>query len=131
MVCNLVREEVMVDSIWGNQDWTDDRAQTFVAGGVGLLCDMAVSATGADGAAVAFLSKTSKSREVMCVTDALAERIDELQFLVGEGPCLDAYRSGRPITAADLIAEHSVNRWPAFAREASGAGAGAVFAYPV
>jgi hypothetical protein len=121
----------MSDPPWGDQDWTDDSARTFVAGGVGLLCDMAVDAANVDGGAVAFLSTTSKSRELMCVTDPVAERIDELQFLIGEGPCLDAYRSGRPRLAADLDADHTFKQWPAFATEASSAGAGAVFAYPV
>jgi len=126
-----MQEEIMTDSPWDEGRWTDDSARTFVAGGVGLLCDMAVDAANVDGGAVAFLNTTSKSRELMCVTDPVAERIDELQFLIGEGPCLDAYRSGHPRLAADLHADHILRRWPLFASEASSAGAGAVFAYPV
>lgn len=121
----------MVEPVGGEEDWTNDSARTFVAGGVGVLSDMAVRALHVDGGAVAILSTSTKSRELVYITDSLAERIDELQFVVGEGPCLDAYHSGRPNTAADLTAEHSQNRWPAFAREATAAGADAVFAYPV
>lgn len=115
----------------GEEDWTKDVAQTFLAGGVGLLSHMAVRATNADGGGLAVLNVSSKSRELMYVTDDLAERIDELQFVIGEGPCLDAYLSGDPRTAADLASEGSLARWPAFAREAGGAGASAIFAYPV
>lgn len=121
----------MVDPFEHEDDWTYGSARTFVAGGVGLLCDTAVRAAKVDGVALAILDTSSKTRELLYVTDTVAERIDELQFIVGEGPCLDAYRSGRPNTAADLAAEHSLVRWPAFAREAAAAGAGAVFAFPV
>jgi hypothetical protein len=121
----------VVDPYGEAEDWTNDSARVFVEGGVGLLSDMAARVAGVDGGALAILNVSSKSRELIYVTDAVAERIDELQFLLGEGPCLDAYRSGRPNTAADLAAAHSIERWPAFAREAMGAGANAVFAYPV
>lgn len=121
----------MVDSFNGKENWTDDTALTFTAGGVGLLCDMAVHATKVDGGALAILNTPSKSRELLHTTDAVAERLDELQFLVGEGPCMDAYRSGRPATAADLTSHDSLERWPAFAQEAGAAGVDAVFAYPV
>jgi GAF domain-containing protein len=121
----------MVDNPDEPEYWTDDTALTFIAGGVGLLCDMAVRATKVDGGALVILNTPSNSRELLHTTDAVAERLDELQFLVGEGPCIDAYRGGRPITVADLDSEPSHTRWPAFAREAGAVGVDAVFAYPI
>ncbi|BDX35094.1 GAF domain-containing protein [Mycobacterium antarcticum] len=121
----------MVDMPRDPENWTDDTALTFIAGGVGLLCDMAVRATKVDGGALVILNTPSNSRELLHATDAVAEHLDELQFLVGEGPCVDAYRRGRPITAADLDSERSHTRWPAFAREAGAVGVDAVFGYPI
>src|ERR1700712_5360167 len=53
--------------------------------------------------------------ETIAASDALAERIDELQFDLGEGPCWEALRSARPVLEPDLKRrpEHD---WPAFAR---------------
>lgn len=55
--------------------------------GIGVLCAAAVRLTGVDGAAVAILSDASAARELVYATDAVAQQIDELQFVVGEGPC--------------------------------------------
>lgn len=56
------------------------------------LCDTWATLTGVDGAAVATAISVN-SRELVYATDAVAERIDELQFTVGDGPCSDAYTS--------------------------------------
>jgi GAF domain-containing protein len=45
-----------------------------------------------------------------------------------QGPCLDCFRSGRPVSAADLRADQ---RWPRFAAAAEQAGFRAVQALPM
>lgn len=60
-------------------------------------------------------------------TDAAA--LENLQFELGEGPCVDASRDHRPALHGDLAA--AVERWPAFGRAALDAGVGAVFALPL
>ena len=45
-----------------------------------------------------------------------------------EGPCLDAFRSGRPVTEESLV---STERWPRFAQEAVAAGFHSVQAAPM
>jgi len=46
-----------------------------------------------------------------------------------EGPCLDCFRTGRPVVNHDLVrADH---RWPRFASEARDAGFGSVHALPM
>jgi hypothetical protein len=67
----------------------------------------------------------------MRVTDTVSERLAELQLTLGEGPSLDASASGSPALASDLADRDSGYRWPAFALAALGAGAGAVFAFPL
>jgi GAF domain len=63
-------------------------------------------------------------------TDGPALELEELQFTLGEGPCVDASRTGRPVLQPDL-ARTAPRRWPAFASGASHAGLGAVFALPL
>ena len=46
-----------------------------------------------------------------------------------QGPCLDCFRAGRPVAAADLAAE--AQRWPRFAAAAQQAGFAAVQALPM
>lgn len=44
---------------------------------------------------------------------AQARKYDELQFIVGEGPCLDPVANRAPVLVADL-ADPAENRWPAY-----------------
>ena len=47
---------------------------------------------------------------VMCVTGLAAERLAELQLMLGEGPCHDVLASAAPVLAADLGDAESVRR---------------------
>ena len=66
----------------------------------------------------------------VAATDGAAVELEELQFALGEGPCVDASRSGRPVLQPDLAATGPC-RWPAFAGGALAAGVAAVFAFPL
>ena len=68
---------------------------------------------------------------LMRVTDAVSERLAELQLTLGEGPSLDAAAYGGPVLASDLAAAETAARWPVFAPAALQAGAAAVFAFPL
>ena len=81
------------------------------------------------GAALSILSDGRYSATV-CVSDDVAGQLEELHVALGDGPGLDAYRSGRPVAEADL-ADASPGRWPAFTQSALEAGARAVFAFPL
>ncbi|MGM7647724.1 GAF and ANTAR domain-containing protein [Nocardia sp. JW2] len=100
-------------------------------GGIGALCTAAVRLTGVDGAAVALLSHTSQARELVYATDATAQHLDELQFVVGEGPCIDTYRGGERQLWPDLTATPATTRWPVFTTELLSLGVRALFAFPV
>lgn len=66
----------------------------------------------------------------LCTTDATSALVEQTQYTLGEGPCVDAYRQGRPILEPDLAGAGS-NRWAAFAEPVVAAGVGAVFGFPV
>jgi hypothetical protein len=69
-------------------------------------------------------------RGSLCTSDATSEILEDLQFTLGEGPCLDAYRDDGVVSEPDL-AKNVSKRWPAFAGPALGAGARALFAFPL
>lgn len=67
---------------------------------------------------------------IIAATDGAAMALEELQFTLGEGPCVDASQTGRPVLQPDL-ARTAPLRWPAFAGGALEAGVRAVFAFPL
>jgi hypothetical protein len=98
--------------------------------GVGVVCDTVTRLTGVDGAAAAVFAP-SQSRELVYASDAISQQIDDLQFTLGEGPCLDAYRSSAPQLCPRLDSGPAMDRWPGFCIDAADIGARAVFAYPI
>jgi hypothetical protein len=116
---------------WADDDdadsrWSDEPASLFAS--TAPFCDSVVDWTSADGVSLALLSPSPNSRELVYATDALAQRIDEVQFALGEGPCVASYATGRPMCISDLGLD---DRWTVFCREASALGVGGVFAFPV
>ncbi len=69
-------------------------------------------------------------RGSLCSTDAISHLIEELQYTLGEGPCLDAYQRDQVISEPDL-AEPETRRWPAFTPPALEAGVRAVYGFPM
>ena len=65
---------------------------------------------------------------VMAASSESARLLELLQVQLGQGPCLDCFRSGRAVTATDLGGDQ---RWPRFADAAAQAGFGAVQALPM
>ncbi len=94
------------------------------------LCEMCLRALPVAGASVVVRSGPDH-RELVYATDDIIRRLDDLQFVLGEGPCLDAYSYRFPVFEPQLRAEQAADRWPGFAREATQLGAAAVFAFPL
>lgn len=93
------------------------------------LCVACVGLLGVDGAAIS-LMHDGASRGTFGSSGELAGRLDELEFTLGEGPCLDTVADGRPVLVADLAGDGE-QRWPAFTSAVLDAGVRAVFALPV
>jgi GAF domain len=108
-------------------------ARIVAAGGTpsapGPLCEVAADIIGLTGAGVMVL-RDGVPQASLCSTGPVSALIEELQYTLGEGPCIDAYRTGTVILEPDLAAPASL-RWPAFTPEAVDAGARAVFGFPV
>lgn len=88
-----------------------------------------LSGLAVDGASVATLGPALGSETLAC-SDALALRLDELQFDLGEGPSWDSMASGLPVIEPDV---HRVpeGRWPGFSQAVRDLDLGAVFAFPL
>ncbi len=94
------------------------------------ICQACVRGLGVDGAAISLLTD-SPSRETVCATDATAATIEELQYTLGEGPCVEAATTGRPVLVPEMGADGGI-RWPIFvAAVAEQAPVGALFALPL
>ena len=66
----------------------------------------------------------------VAVTDGAAAKLEDLQFTLGEGPCVEASRTGRPVLQPELEATGPA-RWPVFAPSALDIGIQAIFAFPL
>lgn len=93
------------------------------------LCQVCADMTATDGAGIMLFDK-GMSRGSLGATDRVSELIEDLQFTLGEGPCIDACRDGRPVLEPDL-ASHATGRWVAFGPPAIAAGVRAVFGFPI
>ncbi|MDD9371006.1 MAG: GAF and ANTAR domain-containing protein [Acidimicrobiales bacterium] len=93
---------------------------------LGQVC---AAATGVTGAGLMLISG-EVPRGSVATTDEVSTLIEDLQFSLGEGPCIDAYRQDRPVLEPDL-ANPSVPRWIAFTPPAVDAGVRAVFGFPL
>ncbi len=67
---------------------------------------------------------------IVAATDGPAATMEELQFSLGEGPCVDASRRGRPVLQPDLAVTGPLC-WPGFTTGALAVGIRAVFALPL
>jgi hypothetical protein len=76
------------------------------------MCRACVSLLGVDGGSIT-LAYDAPQRVTLCSTDRIAEQMEDLHEVIGEGPSLWAYEHGTAVsTAVDGAADE---RWPQFA----------------
>lgn len=90
-----------------------------------ILCVDMLSVTGAGIAVIG----DGQHRGAVAVSDRAHGAVDELQFSLGEGPCIAADRSAGPVLEPDLAL--AAGQWPAFVPAALGNGVRAAFAFPL
>ena len=92
------------------------------------LCTACVEVLGVTGAGVTIMGGNQAGP--ICVSNQRMAALEDLQFEMGEGPCQDAFRTGRAVHAPRLDVT-AFARWPSFVDLAQKSGIGAVFAYPL
>ena len=93
------------------------------------LCEVAAEITSMTGTGIMLMSGRM-ARGSLCSSDRVSSKIEDLQFTLGEGPCVEAYNEAWPVTEPDL-ADPDLARWPAFTPLALEARARAVFGFPM
>src|SRR6266571_1413440 len=93
------------------------------------LCGACPGIVGVNGAGVMLMSGDIP-RGSLCATDEVSQLIEELQYSLGEGPCVDAHHQDKVVAEPDL-ADPVTRRWPAFTPPALQAGVRAVFGFPL
>jgi hypothetical protein len=98
-------------------------------GSADRLCKACADLLEVDGAALSVV-RDGTVHGTLGASGALSRRLDELQFTFGEGPCLEAVRTGQPVLVKDLAAAEE-QRWPALAEAMLEAGVRGLAAMPV
>jgi hypothetical protein len=93
------------------------------------LCEVCAEAVALTGAGIMLMSG-DLPRGSVCSSNAVSALIEELQYTLGEGPCVDAYQQDRVVAEPDL-ADPVTRRWFAFTPPALEAGVRAVFGFPL
>ena len=107
------------------RDTMDDRVLAI------RICRACVDGLDVDGAAISLLT-AGTARHTLAATDETANLLEELQFTLNEGACMEAATTGNPVLVADLRHSSEVTRWPVFASAVMERSAvRAVFALPL
>lgn len=96
------------------------------------IAERAVAELGISGAGVS-VAAASGTRAIVCATDARSQQIEDLQFTLGVGPCVDAVVSGAAVFVPDVHDPDDLDlqRWPGFLEALDSAGVRALFALPL
>lgn len=120
--------------------WEDERRARIVAAVTGgdattrvdelmrRLCLFAVTELAASGSTLALIAG-AELLGTLAGAGRHSSTLTDLQFELGEGPCLEAYESGLPVLLPDL--EDAAARWPVFTAAAAEPGARAEFCFPL
>ncbi|OLF06564.1 hypothetical protein BLA60_31895 [Actinophytocola xinjiangensis] len=92
------------------------------------LCAACLSALPVSGVGAALMTVDGPSGVVLAATDHRARQVEEWQFALGEGPCVEASNGSQPVLEPDLAGS---SRWPRFGAAVRDAGIRALFAFPL
>jgi hypothetical protein len=99
------------------------------AGLARALCAACVHVLSDVDAAALTLRANARAEEMVGASDDWAVRLEEIQYTLGEGPGVMAFRDATPVLVADLSADGA--GWPGFGAAAAAEGLAAMFAFPL
>jgi GAF domain-containing protein len=92
------------------------------------LCSASASVVGVRGAGLVLVSERHTWGNV-CASDSVIATVEDAQYTLGEGPCVDAFQSRTPVLIEDLSAFDG--RFEQFRRAALASGIQAAFGFPL
>jgi hypothetical protein len=93
------------------------------------LCASCADVAAVDGAGVVLILH-GRALGTVCSSNAIAEAVEEVQYSLGEGPCLEAFATRAPVLFPDLAGDE-LARWPGFREGALAIGVRAAFGFPI
>ena len=93
------------------------------------LCEVCRDVIGVTGAGIMLMSGELPLGSV-CTANGVSAMLEDLQYTLGEGPCVDAYQLGQPVLEPDLT-DPATPRWLGFTGPAVDAGVRAIFGFPL
>lgn len=93
------------------------------------VCEVSARQLGVSGAGMCLIGGR-QHQIVVHGTDPLADALADLQVSLGEGPCSEAVRTGRPVLVPELRAFDPPG-WPVYAAHARARGVRALFSFPL
>jgi hypothetical protein len=117
-VCSLVADEPALDG-----------DKPHLGGWMERLCRAAARELDASGVGVSIVAPQGNTT-VLAASGPTGDAVEQLQFTLGEGPCLDALAMGWPVLTTDL-AGAARTRWPGYAPAVQEHGVRAVFSFPL
>lgn len=94
------------------------------------LCQASQALVGGRGSSISINSDDTGNRMTLAATDSVAAELENLQDVLGEGPCREAYQRDEPVVTA--LQGAAGRRWPEFVRAALEAvGAITVHCFPM
>jgi hypothetical protein len=97
------------------------------ASGFERLCAASIDLLAVSGMSAMVMS-AGLHHGILFSSDRRATAMEDLQFSIGEGPCLESYGRRHPVLVDDVAAHDD---WPAFRSSAAEAGLAAIFAFPL
>lgn len=95
---------------------------------IALLVEQAAASFEVDGVGL-ILGYPADGLELAAASNDAVRELEAFEVRTGEGPCVDAYRRGHPVTCDDLAGDDG--RWPRFAPQALEVGFHAVRSVPL
>ncbi len=96
------------------------------------LCQACLTALPVDGVGVSLISgRHAGNRVLLGASDDVGQYIEEVQFSLGEGPCVTCFEQARPVLVPDITDVEARLQWPAFVELIADREVRAVFAFPL
>jgi hypothetical protein len=94
------------------------------------VCGLAAGSLPVNGVGLSLTGGGGRHSRV-AATDEVSGKIEDLQVLLAQGPCVDAVIAGAPVLVAHMTRSSVRARWPVFASAAADLGVRAAFAVPL